>query len=243
MRWEIRLSIYFGVLLLIIFLGIFEVGKLQPIPTPNSLQLGGLGLAIVLILDMLFIIWRLKSPHGISNVGYHTMSEGLDIHHFPWHSDIVKDDDKKKLGNLTYWWNGGWNYAGINLPGNEEIWIFPERFEGRIGKCPICFAWLYKTPFKNLPPNVRWTLVKEFSNRIDLNNLNKLKICFGTTGMLDGSDTPDNQRIEFEMKEKYGDLTDCENRLEKLRAEMRKDKELKKKDVFTVKEIKKAEED
>lgn len=237
MRWELKVALYIFGIFLIVFLSILSVGRLEPLPLPAPIPLGRTVIEVILFIDMLIIIWRLKSPYAVSNAGYQTMSEGWDIHHFPWHSDIIKNAEDKEMGDLTYMFPGGINYAGINLPSDSKgpIWIFPRRFEGRIGKDPICYAWIRKTPFRNLPPDVRMTLIREFTNR--LGDPEKADICFGTTGMLDGSDTPENQKIEFEMQEKYAYAKDLEDLTEKLRVELRKEKEAKSKPVFVGKEI------
>lgn len=189
---------------------------------------------VLLIIGILspFIVqaWRGETEQVICNRG-HVSIRARDIFTIPWQETASEDVEQKiSLGSMKIFLTGGF-YVGLpfsfSLPGPPEfpIYIFPAIYGEKEQKDYHIHANLTLYKIRDLPSHIREELnainqLKDSKNRIS----NKTPIWYGTTSHLDGSTTPENLRIEREKKHENRELTESEDRVERLYKVGRKEK-------------------
>lgn len=205
-----------------------------------------LGWGSTLLMDA----WRGETNQVISNRG-HTSIRLKDIITIPW-QEAASEKNKKKisLGSMTIMLTGGFDIGlpwGMSWPGPMEapVYIFPSNYHEKEQHDFHITANLTYYNFKNLPSYLREELkglnkLKESKDRI---HSTKTPIWYGTTSHMDGSSTPENLMIERERKHENRELTEAENREERLYKTLRKQKEASEKQYIVGKPIKTIDEE
>lgn len=205
-----------------------------------------LGWAGLLLVDS----WRGKTNQVICNRG-HISIRLKDIFTIPWQELSSEDTDRKiSLGSIKIMLTGGFDVGlpwGISLPGPVEapVYIFPAIYHEKEQNDFHVHANLTHYIFKDLPSYLREELyglnqLVESKNRI---HPTKTPIWYGTTSHMDGSATPENLQIERERKHENRELTESEDRQERLYKAMRKQKEAGEKQYIVGKAIKPIDEE
>ncbi len=205
-----------------------------------------LGWSSVLLVDA----WRGQTNQVISNRG-HVSVRGKDIITIPWQEPSSENSKKKiSLGSMTIMLTGGFDVGlpwGISWPGPVEapVYIFPSIYHKKEQHDFHIAANLTHYTYKELPSYLRdefrgLNRLPESKNRI---HPTKTPIWLATTSHMDGSATSENLIIERERKHENRELTESENRQERLYRVMRKEKEAGEKKYIIGKPIKPIDEE
>jgi len=194
--------------------------------------------------------WKGQTNQAISNRG-HISIRLKDIFKIPWQEQASENIDRKiSLGSMTIMLTGGFDVGlpwGISWPGPPEapVYIYPSIYHENEQNDFHIKANLTHYKFKDLPSYLREELqglnkLPESKNRI---HPFKTPIWYGTTSHMDGSSTPENLAIERERKHENRELSESEERQERLYRAMRKDKESNEKQYIIGKPIKPIDEE
>jgi len=241
MKLEIKVSLYMLGIIVTIFLSIllgssFYIPKV-PAPAP-------FGFAVIVIIfgfDCLVEICRGKTNQTISNVGHWSINASKDIHFYSWHNPLVKKDDDKKIGKTCIMFPGGVDYYGISIKSNSgcPVWIFPSKYLEKEENNYHVNANLYRKELNEISPSLRAILLKHFPSRIKSGT----KIFFGGTSHLDGSDTLENLKLEFEKASENKEYNSLDTRLDNIYKELERSEEHKKKKLIIGREVKPVDDD
>lgn len=205
-----------------------------------------LGWAGVILVDS----WRGKTNQVICNLG-HTSIRSKDIFTIPYQEPASEDTERKvSLGSMTIMLTGGFDVGlpwGISWPGPVEaiVYIFPSNYHGKEQHDYHIYATISLRDIKELPSYLREKLhelnqLPESKNRI---HPTKTPIGYTTTSHMDGSATPENQRIDRERKHENREIAEYEARVDRLYRDLRKQKDSEKKQYIIGKPIKPIEEE
>jgi len=205
-----------------------------------------LGWAGTILIDA----WRGQTAQAISNRG-HVSIRQRDIITIPWQEAETEESEKKiSLGTITIMLTGGFDVGlpwGISWPGPVEapVYIFPSNYHEKEQHDFHIMANLMIYDLKELPSYIREELnglnqLTESKNRI---HPTKTPIWYATTSHVDGSSTPENLMIERERKHGNRELTESEERQERLYKAMRKQSESTKKELVFAKSVKQIDDE
>lgn len=205
-----------------------------------------LGWAGALLVDS----WRGKTNQVICNRG-HVSIRLKDIFTIPWQESASEGTDRKiSLGSMKIMLTGGFDIGlpwGISWPGPVEapVYIFPAIYHEKEQNDFHIHANLTHYKIKDLPSYVRDEIymLNKLPESKDRIHPTKTPIWYGTTSHMDGSATPENLRIERERKHENRELTESEDRQERLYKAMRKQDEATKKEYIIGKPIKPIDEE
>jgi len=186
-----------------------------------------LGWAGALLVDS----WRGKTNQVICNRG-HISIRLKDILTIPWQEPASEDTDREiSLGSMKIMLTGGFDIGlpwGISWPGPVEapVYIFPAIYHEKEQNDFHIHANLTLYQIRDLPSYVREEIygLNKLPESKDRIHPTKTPIWYGTTSHMDGSATPENLRIERERKHENRELTESEDREERLYRTMRKQK-------------------
>lgn len=206
--------------------------------------LGTVFIIIGILSPFVVAAWRGQTDQVICNRG-HTSIRSRDIFTIPWQEPSSEDTERKiSLGNMKIMLTGGFSIGfpwGMHWPGPPEapVYIFPGIYCEKEQKDYHIHANLTLYKFRDLPSYIREELnainqLNDSKNRIS----NKTPILYGTTSHMDGSATPENLRIERERKHENRELTESEERVERLYKAGRKEKAAREKQYIVAKTIK-----
>jgi len=205
-----------------------------------------LGWAGALLVDS----WRGKTNQAICNRG-HVSIRLKDIFTIPWQEPASEDSEKKiSLGSMKIMLTGGFDIGlpwGISWPGPVEapVYIFPAIYCEKEQNDFHIHANLTYYKIKDLPSYLREEIyglnrLPESKNRI---HPTKTPIWYGTTSHMDGSATPENLKIERQRKHENRELSESQDREERLYRIMRKQKKASEKSYIIGKPIKPIDEE
>ncbi|HUT63335.1 MAG TPA: hypothetical protein VMZ04_05195 [Anaerolineae bacterium] len=194
--------------------------------------------------------WRGETNQVICNRG-HTSIRLKDIFTIPWQETASEDTDRKiSLGSMKIMLTGGFDIGlpwGMSWPGPVEapVYIFPATYHEKEQNDFHIHANLTHYKIQDLPSYLREEIyglnkLRESKDRI---HPTRTPIWYGTTSHMDGSATPENLRIERERKHENRELTESEDRQERLYKAMRKQENATKKEYIIGKPIKTVDEE
>lgn len=243
MKVEIKAAIYMLGIIVVIGLSI-AFGRTFYFPKmPAFLPIGTLIIGIFFGLDCLVEICRGKTNQIISNIGHWSINTSKDIHQYPWHDSLLSKAERKKktIGTLTFMFPGGVDYYGISMKSSSAcpVYIFPSKFLEKEENNYHVNANLYKKNLDELSPYYQNILKKHYKHRVK----NSTPIYFGGTSHLDGSDTLENLKIEFEREADNKEYTSLSTKLDHSYKELDRYDEHKRKRLVIGREIKPLDEE
>ena len=205
------------------------------IAIPAPMPFGSAFIILLLFSNLLYEIFRGKSPQVISNQGHHSINTTKDIKRIPLQSSLMNEKDKDliTIGDFFLMFPGGVEAWGLSVKSTSDypIYLFPANHAEKEDESYRITSNLVKTEFAELPRYFRYAL-SPYKRRIKPGST---PIYYGITSHIDGSATPSNVKSVVDSLSDNKMITSLENKLKTLYKELRRDSE-KRSRTFLIKE-------